>query len=213
MTVGKPRLRGVIHEYAFFVALAAGPLLVFLAPDARARVAAGIYAVGLAGLLGTSALYHRLHWRPAIRRWLRRLDHSMIFVLIAGTYTPIALLTFSTSLSTVIMVLVWSGALGGVVLSLAWPDAPKWVMALVYVALGSVGVIAVPEMVTRTGLAATFLVLGGGVLYVAGAVIYARGRPDPWPKVFGYHELFHVLVVVAAGLHYAAIAAFVLPAG
>ena len=134
----KPRLRGVSHQYAFFVSLACGVGLILAASDGRARVAAAIYAVAVSGLLGTSALYHRVSWRPGPRRWMKRLDHSMIFVLIAGTYTPVALLALKGSLANVILIVLWAGALGGVVFKLAWIDAPKWLFAAVYVVLGLV---------------------------------------------------------------------------
>jgi hemolysin III len=212
MTAVKPRMRGVVHEYAFFVALAAGAALLVAAPTAKARLAAAIYVAGLAGLLGTSALYHRVTWRkPNVRRWLRRLDHSMIFLLIAGTYTPFAVLVLSQPLGAVVLVLIWTGAAGGIVLSLLWPDAPKGVSAAVYVTLGWVAIIAMPQMLDRLGVLGVALVVAGGVLYSAGAVVYARKRPDPAPTVFGYHEIFHVLVVVAAALHFAVIAFLVLP--
>jgi hemolysin III len=208
----KPRLRGVIHEYAFFVALAAGAVLLVTAPSGKARVAAAIYVLGLAGLLGTSALYHRVTWRrPNVRRWMRRLDHSMIFLLIAGTYTPFALIVLSQPLGTVVLVLIWTGAAGGIVLSLLWPDAPRPVSAGIYIGLGWVAIIAMPQMLERLGVLGISLILAGGVLYSAGAVIYARKRPDPVPTVFGYHEIFHVLVVAAAALHFAVIAFLVLP--
>jgi hemolysin III len=210
--IPKPRLRGVFHEYAFFVALVAVALLLVYAPSGRARLAAGIYAVGLVGLLGVSALYHRVDWRrPDVRRWLRRLDHSMIFVLIAGTYTPFALLVLSQPLATVVLAVIWTGAVGGIALSLLWPDAPKPISAAVYLALGWVAVIAMPQMLERLGAVGLALVLGGGALYSAGAIVYARRRPDPAPNVFGYHEIFHVLVVLAAALHFAAIAFVVFP--
>jgi hemolysin III len=212
MTAVKPRMRGVVHEYAFFVALAAGAALLVAAPTAKARLAAAIYVAGLAGLLGTSALYHRVTWRkPNVRRWLRRLDHSMIFLLIAGTYTPFAVLVLSQPLGAVVLVLIWTGAAGGIVLSLLWPDAPKGVSAAVYVTLGWVAIIAMPQMLDRLGVLGVALVVAGGVLYSVGAVVYARKRPDPAPTVFGYHEIFHVLVVVAAALHFAVIAFLVLP--
>jgi hemolysin III len=208
----KPRMRGVVHEYAFFVALAAGAVLLIAAPTPKARLAAGVYVLGLAGLLGTSALYHRVTWRrPSARRWLRRLDHSMIFLLIAGTYTPFALLVLSQPLGTVVLVLIWTGAVGGIVLSLLWPDAPKPVSAAIYISLGWVAIIAMPQMAERLGAVGVGMVIAGGLLYSAGAVIYARKRPDPVPTVFGYHEIFHVLVVAAAALHFAVIAFFVLP--
>jgi hemolysin III len=210
--MAKPRLRGVVHEYAFFVALVAGTALLVLAPSAKARLATAIYVLGLAGLLGTSALYHRVTWRkPNVRRWLRRLDHSMIFLLIAGTYTPFALLVLSQPLGTVVLVLIWSGAAGGIVLSLLWPDASKPVSAAVYIALGWVAIVALPELAENLGVLGVGLVILGGLLYSAGAIVYARKRPDPAPTVFGYHEIFHVLVVAAAALHFAVIAFIVLP--
>jgi hemolysin III len=208
----KPRLRGVIHEYAFFVALVAGAALLVSAPSGKARLAAAIYVLGLAGLLGTSALYHRVTWRrPNVRRWMRRLDHSMIFLLIAGTYTPFALIVLSQPLGAVVLVLIWTGAAGGIVLSLLWPDAPKPVSAAIYISLGWVAIIAMPQMLDRLGVLGVAMIVLGGLLYSAGAVVYARKRPDPAPTVFGYHEIFHVLVVAAAALHFAVIAFLVLP--
>ncbi len=208
----KPRLRGVIHEYAFFAAIVAGAALLVSAPSGKARVAAAIYVLGLAGLLGTSALYHRVTWRrPNVRRWMRRLDHSMIFLLIAGTYTPFALIVLSQPLGAVVLVLIWTGAAGGIVLSLLWPDAPKPVSAAIYISLGWVAIIAMPQMLDRLGVLGVALIVAGGLLYSAGAVVYARKRPDPAPTVFGYHEIFHVLVVAAAALHFAVIAFLVLP--
>jgi hemolysin III len=201
-----------VHEYAFFVALVAGAALLVAAPAGKARVAIAIYVLGLAGLLGTSALYHRVTWRkPNVRRWLRRLDHSMIFLLIAGTYTPFALLVLSQPLGTVVLVLIWTGAVGGIVLSLLWPDAPRPVSAAIYISLGWVAVIAMPQLFDRLGALGIVLIVLGGLLYSAGAIVYARRRPDPVPTVFGYHEIFHVLVVAAAALHFAVIAFLVLP--
>jgi hemolysin III len=210
--VAKPRLRGVSHQWAFWVSLAGGVGLVVAAPPGRATVAAAIYAASVAALFGASALYHRITWTSATaRRWMRRLDHSMIFILIAGTYTPIALLALEGTLATVILAVVWTGAAVGVLLELAWVDAPKWFTALVYVALGWVAVVAMPELVSQIGLAAVILIGAGGLLYTAGACIYASGWPDPAPTVFGYHEIFHALVIAAAALHYGVIAFYVLP--
>jgi hemolysin III len=209
----KPKLRGVSHEYAFFVSLACGVALILAASGGKARLAATIYAVAVSALFGTSALYHRVTWRPAARRWMRRLDHSMIFVMIAGTYTPVALLALHGSLSKTILIVVWAGALGGVVFKLVWIDAPKWLLASVYVVLGLVSGAIVGELPAAIGwLGVAGLVLGG-LLYLIGAVVYASGRPDPSPRVFGYHEVFHALVIVAAGLQYAVIAFAVLPRG
>jgi hemolysin III len=209
----KPRLRGVVHQWSFFVALAAGIALVVLAPAGRATAACAVYALALCGLLGTSALYHRITWRPAVRAWMRRLDHSMIFVLIAGTYTPFAVLVLSGPVQDVVLAGVWAGAAAGIVFALLWIRAPKWLTAAAYVALGWFSLIALPQIVDRSGPGALALLAAGGVAYTAGAVIYARRRPDPRPAVFGYHELFHVLVVVAALAHFAAVAVYAAPAG
>jgi hemolysin III len=208
----KPRLRGVSHQWAFFFSLAAGFTLVIAAPAGEATVAAAIYAASVAALFGTSALYHRITWASQnARRWMRRLDHSMIFLLIAGTYTPFALLVLEGTLAIVILVVVWAGALGGIVLKLVWIDAPKPLVAVLYVMLGWVAVAAFPDLIRELGVTSTALVVAGGLLYTAGAVVYALGRPDPVPTVFGYHEVFHALVIAAAALQYAAIAFFVLP--
>jgi hemolysin III len=209
---GKPRLRGVSHEWAFFISLPLGLGLVISAPSGRAAVAAGIYALSVALLFGASALYHRITWASeAARRWMRRVDHSMIFVLIAGTYTPFALLALDGTLATAILIAVWVGAGAGVVMSLVWPDAPKWLLAVVYVALGWVAIAAFPAMLDRLGITAMVMVGAGGALYTAGAVIYATRRPNPSPTVFGYHEIFHALVIGAAALQYAVVAFYVVP--
>ena len=207
----KPRMRGVLHQYAFFVSLVLGAAVVILAPDGKARIAASIYVFSVSGLLGTSALYHRLTWQPRARAWMRRLDHSMIFVLIAGTYTPFALLVLHGSLSRAILIVVWAGALGGIVLNMLWTTAPKWLSASVYLALGWVAVVAMPDIARELGAVAVALVAGGGLLYTAGAIVYAAQRPDPAPRVFGYHEIFHALVVVAAAAHFAVVAFYALP--
>jgi hemolysin III len=209
----KPRLRGVFHEYAFFVSLACGVGLILAASDGRARVAASIYAAAVSALFGTSALYHRVTWRPTARRWMKRLDHSMIFVLIAGTYTPVALLALRGTLASTLLIVIWAGALGGIVFKLLWIDAPKWLFAAVYVALGSVTAAILGELPATIGWLGAAGLGVGGLLYMVGAVVYASGRPNPAPKVFGYHEVFHTLVIAAAGLHYAVIAFAVLPRG
>jgi hemolysin III len=212
LTSGKPRLRGVTHEWAFFISLPLGLLLVVSAPSGRAALAAGIYALSVALLFGASALYHRITWASeAARRWMRRVDHSMIFILIAGTYTPFALLALDGTLATAILIAVWVGAGAGIVMSLVWPDAPKWLLAVVYVALGWVAIAAFPAMLDRLGITAMVMVGVGGALYTAGAVIYATRRPDPSPTVFGYHEIFHALVIGAAALQYAVVAFYVVP--
>jgi hemolysin III len=166
----------------------------------------------VAGLFGASALYHRINWSTVgARRWMRRLDHSMIFLLIAGTYTPFAVLALDGPLATAILIVVWAAALGGIVLKLAWIDAPKWLIALIYVAIGWVALAAFPQLLSKLGVTATAMVAAGGLLYTAGAIVYARQRPDPVPTVFGYHEIFHALVILAAALQYAVVAFWVLP--
>ena len=208
----KPRLRGVSHQWAFFVSVATGVALVLAAPSGRATAAAAIYAVSVAGLFGASALYHRINWSTVgARRWMRRLDHSMIFLLIAGTYTPFAVLALDGPLATAILIVVWAAALGGIVLKLAWIDAPKWLIALIYVAIGWVALAAFPQLLSKLGVTATAMVAAGGLLYTVGAIVYARRRPDPVPTVFGYHEIFHALVILAAALQYAVVAFWVLP--
>lgn len=210
----RPRLRGVSHQWAFFASVVTGIALVAAAPEGTATLAAAIYAVSVAALFGTSAIYHRVTWRSVdARRWMRRLDHSMIFFVIAGTYTPFALLALEGTIATVILVVVWVGAAGGIVLKLLWIDAPKWLVAAVYVALGWVALAAFPQLYEGLGLTATAMVAGGGVLYTLGAVVYALRRPDPSPRVFGYHEVFHLLVIAAAALQYAVVAFWVIPDG
>jgi hemolysin III len=206
----KPRLRGVLHQWTFAAALAAGVLLVLAAESARARIALAIYAFSVAALFGTSALYHRIDWRTVgARRRMRRLDHTMIFVLIAGSYTPFALLVLHGTLGLVILVVAWSAAAAGAAFKLVWIDAPGWLVAGAYVAAGWIVVIAMPQLFDRLGPVAVGGLALGGVLYSIGAVIYARQRPDPVPTVFGYHEVFHLLVVVAAALQYAVVAFWV----
>ena len=207
----KPRMRGRLHQGAFIGSIPAGVLLVLLAPDARARVATSIYALTLTGLFGVSAAYHLGDWTPAAHRRMQRLDHSMIFVLIAGTYTPFAVLVLQEPLREVVLAGVWAGAAVGIVFTLLWVDAPAWLTAAAYVALGWFSVIALPQIVERAGVGALALLAAGGVAYTAGAVVYARRRPDPRPATFGYHEIFHVLVVVAALAHFVAIAVFAVP--
>jgi hemolysin III len=209
---GKPRLRGVWHQWAFFVSVAIGAALVIAAPSGQPRLAAAIYALTVTALFGTSALYHRVTWASvAARRWMRRLDHSMIFCLIAGTYTPFALLVLDGDLATVILIVVWAGALAGVLMKLVWIDAPKALVAVTYVMLGWVALAAFPTMIERLGVTASTLVAVGGLLYTLGALVYAFQRPDPAPSVFGYHEVFHALVILAAALQYAVIAFYVIP--
>jgi len=195
------------------VSVPCGVGLILAASAGRARLAAIVYAAAVSALLGTSALYHRITWQPSARRWMRRLDHSMIFVLIAGTYTPVALLALHGSLADAVLVVLWAGALGGVVFKLLWVDAPKWLLAAVYVLLGLVSAAVFGQLPAAIGWLGVAGLACGGLLYTVGAIVYATGRPDPVPAVFGYHEVFHALVLAAAALHYAVIAFAVLPRG
>lgn len=210
---GKPRLRGVSHQWGFVVSLGCGAALIAFAPAGRAVLAAAIYAGAVSALLGTSTLYHRVNWRPAARRWVRRLDRSMIYVLIAASYTPFALLALHGTLATVVLAVVWAGAFGGMMLQLVWPDHPKWVAVVVSIALGWVAVATLTQLPASIGWGAIGALVLSGALYTTGAVIYARERPNPRPGVFGYHEGFHALVLAAAAIHYAVVAFVVLPLG
>ena len=202
----KPRLRGVWHQYAFFVSIAAGSILVAAAPGGLERVAAAVFAGAVATMFGISALYHRFHWQPRARRWMRRLDHTAIYLLIAGTYTPFGLLALEGNWRWSVIGIVWVGALAAIVLKLVWVDAPKWLAAAIAIALGWVGIVALPELYDDTGALGLAFLGAGGILYTVGAVIYALRRPDPVPEVFGYHELFHALVIGAAACQYVAVA-------
>jgi hemolysin III len=206
----RPRLRGVVHQYSFFVSLALGAALVVGAETARSRLASLVFAASVSAMLGVSALYHRVIWPPGPRRWIRRLDHAAIFLLIAGTYTPFGLLALDGAWRVVVLAVVWSCALAAILLKVAWIDAPRWLAAVIAVCLGWVGVVALPELHERTGLGVLTLLGLGGVLYTAGALVYAWRRPDPIPTVFGYHEVFHVLVVAAAACQYLSVALVVL---
>ena len=209
----RPRLRGVFHQYAFFVSLASGTLLVLLAATTKASLAAAIYATSVAALFGVSALYHRVTWNGPARRRMRRLDHAMIFLLIAGTYTPVGLLVLKGPLATVVLAVVWGGALAGIVLELAWARAPRWLGGTVYLVLGWVAVVATPQLFGRMGVVGGLLIVAGGLVYSAGAAVYALRRPDPAPAVFGYHEVFHLLVIAGVAAHFLAISLFALPTG
>ena len=213
IAAGKPRLRGVSHQWGFFVSIGVGAALIALAPRGRATAAATIYAAGVSALLGTSALYHRIDWRAPVRRWVRRLDRSMIYVLIAASYTPFALLALHGTLATVVLVVVWAGAAAGAALQLVWPDHPKWVALVVALAIGWVAVATLSQLPHTIGWVAIGALTLSGVLYSAGGVIYARERPNPLPGVFGYHEVFHAFVLAAAAINYAVVAFVVLPLG
>jgi hemolysin III len=202
----KPTFRGVLHQWAFFAAVPAGIALVAVADGGRARIATSIYAIAMAAMFGASALYHRVSWQtPQRRAWVRRVDHAMIFVFIAGTYTPFALLSFEGWLPEVVLVCVWTGAALGLIVNVAWIDAPKWVTAPAYLLVGWVGVVAAPQMFSEVGIAGTVLLIVGGALYTVGALTYATHWPNPFPRTFGFHEVFHLLVTVAVVLQLVAV--------
>ena len=204
--IEKPRLRGVFHLWAFFFAVVAGVVLVAFADGPKSRFAAWVYVMALAAMFGASALYHRYPFKSAARRvWARRLDHSTIFLFIAGTYTPFALLAFNGTISWVVLATVWFGAALGLVLNFFWLHAPRWVSVLAYVAVGWVGVVTIPQMFSGVGVPGSVLVMVGGALYTVGALIYVFHWPNPFPATFGFHEIFHLLVIAAAATQFVAV--------
>ena len=205
----KPRLRGVFHLYAFVVFAVLGALLVATTSGSRERVAAAAFGGALVLTFGISALYHRVNWRPSARRVVRRLDHASIYILIAGTYTPYGLLVLSGAWQFSILGVVWIGAALAIVQRVFWLDAPRWVPVAAGISLGWIGVIVLPQIIEAAGLSGTFLVAAGGIFYTLGAIVYAFQRPNLRPAVFGFHELFHVLTVLAASCQFAAIALLV----
>ena len=203
----------MLHQAAFAVSLVVGTLLIVGADGAGRHAAAAVFAGSVAVCFGASALYHRVTWTPDLRRWMRRIDHAGIYVLIAGTYTPVCLLVLDGAWRIVVLVMVYAGAGAAIALKFAWVDAPKWLAAVLGIALGWAGVVILPQLATRLNPAAVALLGVGGLAYTAGAIIYARRRPDPIPTVFGYHELFHALTIAAVACQYVAIAFFVIRAG
>jgi hemolysin III len=209
----RPRLRGVLHEVAFFVALGMGSVVVAAAEGGTRTLAAAIFTGSVALMLGASSLYHRVTWSPRVRPWMRRIDHVGIYVLIAGTYTPVGLLTMHGTMRNVVLAIVWTGAAAAILLKLVWVGAPKWLSAVLGISLGWVGVLAMPQVLERAGVAAFALLVAGGLAYTFGGVVYALRRPNPVPAVFGYHEVFHALTLVAVACQYVAIAFWVLRIG
>jgi hemolysin III len=202
-------MRGWLHFWSFAVSIAASATLIAVSAalvGGGAALATSVYSVTILGLFGTSALYHRRTWRtPRSRAVMRRLDHSMIFLFIAGSYTPVAALAMDSGTARWVLIVVWAGALAGVVLKTVWPHAPAWVGVPIYIALGWVAVFVIPAMLVGGGVAALVLLLTGGLIYTVGAVFYATRWPNPWPATFGFHEFFHAATVLAAICHYIAI--------
>jgi hemolysin III len=209
----RPLLRGVLHEVGFAVAIVVGVLVVVGSDGARRSVAAAVFGGSAATMLGASALYHRVTWSARVRPWMRRADHAGIYALIAGTYTAVGLLSLHGAVRTVVLTVVWSGTAAATVLKVVWVRAPKWLAAAIGISLGWVGIVAVPQLLHAAGIAPVALIAAGGVAYTLGGIVYVRRRPDPVPAVFGYHELFHALTLVALSLQYVAITFFVIRAG
>jgi len=209
--LSRPRLRGVSHEAGAVAMLGLGPLLGLAASGTPAELCCSVYAFCLTAMLTVSALFHRVTWSPVGRRRMRRLDHSTIFLAIGGTYTAVAGLALPGGDRIVVVGIVWAGALAGIVVRLLWLDAPKWAVALPYLAVGWVAIAVLPELLHATGGTGLTLLLAGGAFYTLGAVVYARKRPDPWPATFGYHEIFHACVLVALALHLSLVAFVILP--
>ena len=196
----------MFHLYAFIVALIVGALLIAGAPHTKSRIAAAIFAATVAAMFGASALHHRVTWRERGYRWSRRIDHAGVYLAIAGSYTPFGLLVLTGTWRIVVLAVVWGGAAAAIVLKFAWVEAPKWLAAAIAISLGWIAVIVFPQLIDGVGWSGAALVLAGGLFYTIGGLVYALKRPDPLPAVFGYHEIFHVLVVVAVALQYSVVA-------
>jgi hemolysin III len=207
LDLGKPRMRGLLHMYAFFVAAVGGVVLCTFAaarPGTGAIVSCLVYSPTVCALFGVSALYHRRAWSERGYQIMRRLDHSMIFIFIAGTYTPFCVLLLPPRSGAILLAVVWSGAVAGVAMKLIWPHGPRWLSAPLYLALGWVATAVLPD-ISRGSVTTLVLLVVGGAAYSAGAMFYALRRPNPWPTVFGHHEFFHACTLVAALSHHVAI--------
>ena len=206
-----PMFRGVSHRAMFIVALTLAPIMIVAAPGVGPRLVIAFYTLSIAALFGVSALYHRVPWSPRVRRAMQRLDHAVIFVAIGGTYTPVALFALSPWAAKLVLALVWGGTAVGVFMRVRFTEAPKAVVALPYLVVGWCLMAVVADAWHHLGVAGFLLLLVGGLAYTAGALVFAFQRPDPWPATFGFHEVFHVLTVAGAALHYVAVAFVVLP--
>jgi hemolysin III len=208
----KPRWRGVSHEIAAIVFPILGAILIVIADTPAARWSVLVYTLGVTAMYATSALYHRGHWQPAARRRLRRLDHSMILVGIASTYTPVAVIGLDTRSARILLGIIWPLAIAGICVRMFWLTAPRWLTAGVYIVIGWTAVAFVPVLWHQLGVTTFVLVLCGGLVYSAGAIVYATRRPDPVPEVFGFHEVFHALVLLAGLIFYAAVVSVIVTA-
>jgi hemolysin III len=211
VVTSRPMLRGALHQWSLLVFVPLLAVMIGVTPRGSARMSMVIYAVGLVAMLAMSAAYHRGPWSPEARRIAQRFDHSAIFLAIAGSYTPVAVIALDGPLRIVLLLVAWCGALAGIVVRWVFRGAPLWAVATPYVVVGWVAVIAAPQLWDALGPGGFWLIVAGGVLYTLGAVVFATHRPDPWPATFGYHEVFHTCTIVAAGLHMAAIAFYVIP--
>jgi hemolysin III len=211
ISLNRPLLRGVLHLCAAIAVTVGAPLLFLVADSPRAYVGAAIFAASLMLLYWTSAAYHRISWLPSLRGIISRLDHSMTLVLIGGTYTPIGLVVLSTAWWISMLSVVWGIIGAGILINLAWPESPRWLRVTFYVTIGWLALVPAVELAARLMTAPLVLLVLGGVLYTLGGVVYAVKKPDPWPRLFGYLELFHLLVVGGSAMHYSLIAIYVLP--
>jgi len=202
----KPRLRGVTHQYAFFISLVAGCALVWNSTGFKQTAINLVFALSVCLLFGISGLYHRIQWSPKGRQWMRRLDHSSIYLLISGTYTPLMVIALDQTTAYISLAIVWGASAVGIFVELCVPSTPKWLTALTYVAIGWVAVFFYGEIIAAIGGTAFMLILVGGIFYTIGAIVYTRKRPNPSPEVFGYHEIFHLLVIAGVVVHYFVIA-------
>lgn len=202
----RPLLRGVLHRYAFFASLIGGTVLVVAAPGIEARLAGALFVAAVTTMFGASALYHWVEWALERARLLRRLDHAAIFVCIAGSYSAYGILALSGAWRIAFVAAICGGGLAAIGVKLVWLDAPRWIPVTIGVALGWAGLMTLPQALAEIGSAAVGLALAGGLLYTVGGVVYARRRPDPYPTSFGFHEVFHALVIAAVACHYAVFA-------
>jgi len=207
----RPMLRGVSHIGAAIAAMLGTPLLLLVSDSPRAYVGGTIFATSLMLLYGTSAAYHRITWTPLFRTIISRMDDSMVLVLIAGTYTPFCLVVLNNAWGITMLSVVWGVAGAGVIMNLARPERPRWLRVAFYVILGWLALVSAGELAARLSAGPLALLVLGGALYSLGAIVYAVGKPDPWPRVFGHLEVFHVLVIAGSALHYSLVAIYVLP--